>query len=268
MFGVAAIMAFSGLVCRYLTTKSEISSVDDVAAAQEQNNTRQVNVASLLPYALPILAAAGGWFLYDFVEYGLKSNDASLFSGDHVSWWGVRGVFLARISAIPSLLLATFILAFITPKLSQSIGFVGCGVVCLVLAADYEGLQQNTPVFNTLYMVQYSFQMFMGVTTMAISASIFPDHMAGTGAGIAAAVGKVGAAIGTTLFASWPGLYQRIFATSACAALLGLVLTIVIVPGYTAEALERMQQLAKQGDDIGAVRALYRREKMVEKPLV
>lgn len=264
MFGVASLMAFGGLVCRYFTTKSEVSSDDNVTTQQ----TRQVTAAGVAPYMLPVLAAAGGWFLYDFVEYGLKSNDASLFSGDHVTAAGVLGVFFTRISAIPSLLLATFILACITPKMSQSVGFIGCGCICLFLAADYEGLRQNTTVFNTLYMVQYSFQMFMGVTTMAISASIFPDHMAGTGAGIAAAVGKVGAAIGTTLFASWPNLYQRIFATSAGAALLGLVLTVLVVPSYTPEALEMMQKLAKEGDDVGAVRVLYRRDKMVEKPLV
>lgn len=265
MFGVASIMAFAGLVCRYFTTQSEVSSD---ATVQQTTANRQVSAAAIAPYMLPIMAAAGGWFLYDFVEYGLKSNDAELFTGDHVTATGVLGVFFSRISAIPSLLLATFILTCITPKLSQSIGFVGCGCVCLLLAADYDGLRQTPTLFKSLYMVQYSFQMFMGVTTMAISASIFPDHMAGTGAGIAAAVGKVGAAVGTTLFASWPGLYQRIFATSAFAALLGLVLTVVIVPAYTADALERMQQSAKEGDDVGAVRALYRRDKVVDQPLV
>lgn len=265
MFAVAAVMACAGLVCRYFTTKSEVSSDD---ATTQTTERRQVSAADISPYMMPIMAAAGGWFLYDFVEYGLKSNDAELFTGDHVSAKGVLGVFFTRISAIPSLLLATFILTWITPKMSQSIGFVGCGLVCLLLAADYEGLSQNRPVFISLYMVQYSFQMFMGVTTMAISATIFPDHMAGTGAGIAAAVGKVGAAIGTTLFAAWDGAYQRIFFTSAVAALLGLVLTVLIVPAYTSEALDRMQKSAKEGDDVGAVRALYRRDKVVDQPLV
>merc|ERR1711871_1887693 len=122
-------------------------------------------------------------------------------------------------------------------KISQSIGFIGCGVVTLILAFDYyplhggHGHDGHAAVFNTLYMVQYSFQMFMGVTTMAIAAQVFPEKFAGTGAGIAAALGKVGATIGTYLFSdlSQDEKYGLIFAVTSVSCAVGLAVTFAFV---------------------------------------
>lgn len=49
------------------------------------------------------------------------------------------------------------------------------------------------------YITQLSFQSLPGVTTMAISAEIYPSMVRGTGAGISAACGKLGATLGTSL---------------------------------------------------------------------
>ena len=50
------------------------------------------------------------------------------------------------------------------------------------------------------YILQLSFQSMPGVTTMAISAEIYPSMVRGTGAGISAACGKVGATVGSYSF--------------------------------------------------------------------
>ncbi len=60
----------------------------------------------------------------------------------------------------------------------------------------YKPLKEITPLFFTLYILQLSFQSLPGVTTMAISAEIYPSMVRGTGAGISAATGKVGATVG------------------------------------------------------------------------
>ena len=84
----------------------------------------------------------------------------------------------------------------------QFIGFVGCGVANLILAMAYKPLKEITPLFFTLYILQLSFQSLPGVTTMAISAEIYPSMVRGTGAGISAAMGKVGATLGGLMSSS------------------------------------------------------------------
>lgn len=250
-------MATAGLVCRYFTTKDEVEHSVDEEGAQE-GEQRQFRWELIPPYARPLCGAAIGWFTYDFVEYGLKQNDATLFAGE-TSVYNANNVFLTRISCIPSLILATFILQCISCKISQSIGFIGCGVVTLILAVGYDSLHDHAGVFNTLYMVQYSFQMFMGVTTMAIAAQVFPEKFAGTGAGIAAALGKVGATIGTYLFSDLgqDDKYGIIFAITSVSCAIGLAVTFAFVPHYNAEKLETMQEKADRGEDSAAARLLY-----------
>lgn len=258
VFGFASLMALSGLVCRYFTTK-------DSEEEEEDHEPRQFQWGLIGPYSRPLVGAAIGWFTYDFVEYGLKQNDAHLFAKTGTVY-GANSVFLTRISCIPSLILATFILQCISCKVSQSIGFIGCGVVTLILAIDYESLHDKTGLFNTMYMVQYSFQMFMGVTTMAIAAQAFPEKFAGTGAGIAAALGKVGATIGTYLFSNWGSSdkYGLIFAVTSVSCAVGLVVTFLFVPAYNANKLRMMQQLSEQGRDGDAAAVLYQSEKAGE----
>merc|ERR1712125_25938 len=131
-----------------------------------------------------------------------------------------------------------------------------------ILALFYNDLKDNTGVFNTMYMIQYSFQMFMGVTAMAIAAQAFPEKFAGTGAGIAAALGKVGATIGTYLFSNWGGKdeYGLIFGVTSVCCAIGLAVTFVFVPAYNARKLRIMQQLAEQGRHKEASAALYKSE--------
>merc|ERR1712032_904743 len=117
---------------------------------------------------------------------------------------------------------------------------------------------------------------FMGVTTMAIAAQIFPEKFAGTGAGIAAALGKIGATIGTYLFTFWSedSKYSLIFGVTAVCCAIGLAITFVFVPGYRAEKLEIMQSLSEGDRHSEAAAILYKSdisgaEKMldVEEPL-
>lgn len=53
------------------------------------------------------MGTAGGWFLYDIVEYGLKQNDAAIFDAGHDGAYSdsVLSVFFTRLLVIPSLML-------------------------------------------------------------------------------------------------------------------------------------------------------------------
>lgn len=256
MFGVSAALSFIGLVLRYFTTKSE---EEHEGAQSDAPPARRVQWAAIGIFINLVIASAGGWFLYDFVEYGLKANDAKLFSGDKISASGALSNFESRITGVPFLILATIAAQVTSMKVEQSIGFLGCGAICVILAAGYSSMDHEAWFpFKVLYLFQYGFQQFCGVTTMAIAAEVFPSHFAGTGAGIAAGSGKIGASVGIFLFAvAWPGKFSIIFGVSAGVSIAGLLLTFVLTPHYGKAKLDRMQELADQGDEVGSAKALY-----------
>lgn len=75
-------------------------------------------------------------------------------------------------------------------KYSQLIGFFGCGVALAVLAIFYNQLHQDSNIgwFQFVYILQLCMQGFMGATTFAIPAEIFPSEARGLGHGISAGV--------------------------------------------------------------------------------
>jgi PHS family inorganic phosphate transporter-like MFS transporter len=254
MFAFAALLASLGLVLRFLTTSN-----DEMHEGEAPTRERRIQPEKLRVFWRPLLGAAVGWFMYDLVEYGLKSNDTEIFGGNAATHLAqARAVALNRYTQVPFLALAAYALACINTKTSQCIGFLGCGAVCLVLAIDFQALHdQGGPLFFVLYMLQLAFQAFCGTTTLAIPSQVFPSSFVGSGAGIAAATGKIGATVGTYLFSAWGDAWARIFATCVGTCALGLLVTIVAVPGYNAEKLRVMEKLAAKGDEAAAVRSLY-----------
>lgn len=195
IFGVGSILSGFGLILRILTTQDSEKFKEGKAAEKAHKE----NTCSLLaPYWRPLLGTAGCWFLYDIVEYGLKQNDAAIFSSGNDAPYSqsVMDVFLTRLLVIPSLILAPWLLTKTSSKRVQFIGFLGCGLANFILATAYQPLKDISLLFFTLYILQLSFQSLPGVTTMAISAEIYPSMVRGTGAGISAALGKVGATVG------------------------------------------------------------------------
>lgn len=201
IFAVGSILSGFGLLLRILTTKDSQKFKEGKKAEIEHKET---TVSLLLPYWRPLLGTAGCWFLYDIVEYGLKQNDAAIFEAgtDAAYSQSVLDVFFTRLLVIPSLIVAPWLLSKTSSKRVQFIGFAGCAVANFILAVAYGPLKEISALFFTLYIVQLSFQSLPGVTTMAISAEIYPSMVRGTGAGISAACGKVGATLGSYVFLS------------------------------------------------------------------
>eukprot|EP00438_Fugacium_kawagutii_P012982 Skav230933 [mRNA] locus=scaffold2774:70256:71353:- [translate_table: standard] len=97
------------------------------------------------------------------------------------------------------------------------------------------------------YIVQLSFQSLPGVTTMAISAEIYPSMIRGTGAGISAAFGKVGAAVGSYSFSALKngGYIVVIFWVVTITAVLSMVLTLLAIPFYNGNTLDAADMLTR-----------------------
>jgi len=175
-------------------------------------------------------------------------------------------VFFTRILVIPSLVFAPWFLKHVSSKRVQLIGFLGCLLANVVLAIGSDGLKQEVLLFDALYIVQMSFQSLPGVTTMAISAEIFPSAVRGTGAGISAATGKIGATIGSYVFSELKNKHEiaAIFWSVVGTMLLATLLTLVAIPFYNGRTIDLADSLAREGRVSEAAKMLYSGPKMEE----
>jgi len=201
------------------------------------------------------------WLLFDIVEYGLKQNDAAIFSAadDGPYRNSILTVAATRMLVIPSLAFAPWLLKRISSQHVQLIGFAGCCIFNFVLAISYRDLKDMNILFDALYIFQLSFQSLPGVSTMAISAEIFPSAVKGTGAAISAASGKIGATIGSYYFTHLKneGHISQIFWTVTFTSTLALVLTTVLIPNYNGATLSKAEELAEAGEMAQARRMLF-----------
>mmetsp|Transcript_36964 Transcript_36964/g.85464 ORF Transcript_36964/g.85464 Transcript_36964/m.85464 type:complete len:464 (-) Transcript_36964:159-1550(-) len=258
IFGIGTILALAGLVLRILTTK-------DSASFKESKEAEKANKEStydmLAPYWRPLLGTAGCWLLFDIVEYGLKQNDAAIFSASDDAPYSdsILEVLWSRLFVIPSLIFAPWILTKTSSKRVQFVGFLGCAVANLVLAVAYEPLRDIRSLFMTFYIVQLSFQSLPGVTTMAISAEIYPSCVRGTAAGISAASGKLGATVGSYVFSELKnkGEISAIFWTVVGTSGLAMILTFLAIPYYNGNTLAEAEMQCRCGKPSQAVVTLF-----------
>merc|ERR1712048_1102192 len=245
IFAVGSLLALAGLILRFVTTEN---AGKFTRAAQQAKGTRRNFIRH---YWQPLLGTALIWLLFDIVEYGLKQNDAAIFSADSDAPYrtSILTVFVTRVLVIPSLAFAPWLLKQLPSKRVQLIGFLGCMVMNLVLASGYYHLKRMDIFFAALYIIQLSFQSLPGVTTMAISAEIYPSAVRGTGAAISAASGKVGATLGSYFFTLMENHDQinEIFWTVTGTATLACILTMLLTPLYNGVTLDTAGALAEEG---------------------
>jgi PHS family inorganic phosphate transporter-like MFS transporter len=258
IFGVGAMLSFFGLILRYYATKDSAKFTQAKAA---EKAIRMSSVSILAPYWRALIGTAGCWLLFDVVEYGLKQNDAAIFSAEANRPFSdsVLTVFFTRILVIPSLAFAPWFLKQVSSKRVQLIGFLGCLLANVVLAIGSNGLKQEVLLFDALYIMQLSFQSLPGVTTMAISAEIFPSAVRGTAAGISAASGKIGATIGSYVFSELKNKDEiaAIFWSVVGTMVLATFLTLVAIPLYNGRTLDLADSLAREGRVREAAKMLY-----------
>eukprot|EP00928_Gymnodinium_smaydae_P005941 TRINITY_DN12063_c1_g1_i1.p1 TRINITY_DN12063_c1_g1~~TRINITY_DN12063_c1_g1_i1.p1 ORF type:complete len:470 (+),score=63.65 TRINITY_DN12063_c1_g1_i1:56-1465(+) len=281
IFGIGALLALFGLVLRFYTT------TDGVRHAKVNKVAKGTRREFLRYYWKPLLGTASIWFFFDIVEYGLKQNDADIFSsskeasaptnmhglafaktyssirsvGDAPPYSeSIMAVLLTRLLVIPSLIFAPWILTKTSSKRVQFAGFCGCTLANFILALKYEELKGgDSSLFFVFYIAQLSFQSMPGVTTMAISAEIFPNVVRGTFAAISAASGKLGAAIGSYVFTWMAGeeLVDEIFWVVTGTSTVAMLLTLILTPYYDGSTLDAAEEYAEAGKPQKACETLY-----------
>jgi len=163
------------------------------------------------------ILAALPWFLQDIGSYGVGIFTPTIlgaaFGGqvDHVR--SVSDLILNDILAakgaamITALLIIGIVVAMLlTDHVGrirlQVIGFVGCAIGLLIaaMAGNFAGGTQVAMIFCGFMLFNFMTNLGPSAHTYLIAGEVFPTEIRGTGAGFAAAVGKIGAVAAAFMF--------------------------------------------------------------------
>lgn len=229
---VAALSRFSGRA----VSAAEI----DASAAPAPASVERVGLRRLLrrDTAGSTVLTSVPWFFMDIATYGigvftptvlaalaLSSAANTPFIADDIT--ATEGAAVLDLFLVAGFALALLLVRRRGLVVLQTTGFVVMAAALAVLAAT-QGLASGSVLQTVLVFGAFAaFNLFMNAgpnaTTYAMPADAFPTVLRGAGAGVAAAAGKTGAALGTFLF---PLLQHG----------LGLPLTLLLIAGGCAAA--------------------------------
>jgi MFS family permease len=198
-----------------------------------------------------VLGTAGCWLVFDFAYYGnsISSPEILALLSPHASLLAdtLLQLLIFAVFALPGYALAVWLLDTAGRRAMQAIVF-GMMALAFGLIALVPSVVQEVAPFVLLYGMSYLFSEFgPNTTTFVYPAELFPVGVRTTGHGLAAAAGKIGAFIGAFLFpvmlASSMGI-RGSEAVAAAMSLLGLLLTVVLLPETQGKSLEELTEIA------------------------
>jgi PHS family inorganic phosphate transporter-like MFS transporter len=194
-----------------------------------------------------LVGASAAWFLMDAAYYGNTVSSPlvlSALNSDHtllqktLTQLGVFAVF-----AVPGYAMSALMMDRMGRKTIQALGF-GMMAVTFGLLALIPNLEKMAIPFLILYGLSFFFTEFgPNATTFVYPSEIFPVRVRTTGHGIAAAMGKLGGFVGVFVFPylmHWKGLLGAESA-AAIVSLLGLVVTLTMLPETKGKSLEEIE---------------------------
>lgn len=158
-------------------------------------------------YWVPLLAISFTWFLYDFIVYpfGIYSStivDRVTGGSESLSvvlGWGV----VINLFYIPGTLGGAFILDYLGPKYTMITGLILQAIIGFIMSGLYERLTGpgHIGAFAVVYGIFLSFgELGPGNCLGLLASKTSPTAIRGQFYGLAAAVGKIGAFVGTWAF--------------------------------------------------------------------
>jgi MFS family permease len=162
------------------------------------------------PYLRSTALAAIPWFLQDIATYGigiftpailtaLAFANATSFMSEALA--SARGAAIVDVFLIVGFLIAVWLVDRLGRIRLQIAGFIGMAIGLLILAASAH-LPPNSPMTTAIVFAGFLvFNLTMNAgpnsTTFLLSGEVFPTSIRASGAGLAAAVAKAGAVLGT-----------------------------------------------------------------------
>ncbi|KAL7893097.1 major facilitator superfamily domain-containing protein [Trichoderma sp. SZMC 28014] len=156
-------------------------------------------------YGLRLLAVSIVWFLYDFSSYAFGIYTSSILSGIYSSTAPLTTIFgwntVINLFYIPGTMIGAFVSDYLGPKYTLIIGVVLQAVIGYIMAGVYDQISKHIAGFAVVYGIFLSFGEFgPGNNIGLLAAKSCATGVRGRYYGIAAAVGKIGAFVGTWVF--------------------------------------------------------------------
>lgn len=196
-------------------------------------------------YWKSLIGTCGAWFLYDFVTFpnGVFSGTilASVVPshGDKLTNTAEWQLLLGAI-ALPGVIIGALMCNRVGRKNTMMIGFSGYLVFGLIIGCSYSRITKIVPLFVVFYgLMQSSGNLGPGNMLGLLSSESYATSVRGTCYGISAALGKVGAAVGTQAFTPIQDNLgkQWTFIIAAICGVVGILVTFFFVPNVNGEDL-------------------------------
>ncbi|ETS80877.1 metabolite transport protein GIT1 [Pestalotiopsis fici W106-1] len=194
-------------------------------------------------YWKDLIGTAGAWFLYDFITFpnGVFSGTiiSSVVKGSNIVKTAEYQLLLGAIS-LPGVFIGAFLCNKIGRRNTMMVGFSGYLVFGLIIGCAYDQITKIIPLFVVFYgLMQSSGNLGPGDMLGLISSESYATAVRGTCYGLSAAIGKVGAAVGTEAFTPiQTNLGKRwTFIIAAICGITGVIVTRIFVRDLRGEDL-------------------------------
>ncbi|KAM6504461.1 Major facilitator superfamily domain containing protein [Amanita muscaria] len=156
-------------------------------------------------YGLSMSALAIAWFIYDFITYpfGLYSSVVvNNITGGADSLTVVLGwATVINLFYMPGTIFGAFIIDYLGPKNTMIFGLLCQAVIGFIMSGLYNQLSTNIGAFAVVYGIFLSFgEVGPGNCLGLLASKTGPTAVRGQYYGLVAAIGKIGAFIGTWAF--------------------------------------------------------------------
>jgi len=214
-----------------------------------------------------ILGTAGGWFLFDITFYGnslFQSVVLDQVFGNHATSAPLSGglqrnlcfqmVIIGAIG-LPGYYISVCLMDRLGRRNIQIQGFFFMAVLFLLLGLLYETLTRSTSgrvVMLILYGLTFFFSNFgPNSTTFILPSETFPENIRTTLNGFSAAMGKLGATIGSAAFTPMKASLGLQITMVVCAAvsLCGLLVSMLFVEDRRNKSMDDMDHEAPSSND-------------------
>lgn len=207
------------------------------------------------------------WFLYDFSVYAFGIYSSSILAGIYNDEAPLTTVFgwntVINLFYLPGTLIGAFVSDWIGPKHALVLGVSLQAIVGFIMAAVYTKISQHIAAFAVVYGIFLSLgELGPGNNIGLLAAKTCATGVRGRYYGIAAAIGKIGAFVGTWVFpyiqaaggddATKTAQYPFWVASSLCILSAGIVMFCLPNVGQdtiTHEDLRFREYLESQGWD-------------------
>lgn len=198
------------------------------------------------------------WFIYDFSVYSFGTFNTIIIgevipNGTLYENWGWSVVF--NLFYMPGAFLGAFVGDYLGPRLTLAIGVGAQGIIGIAMSACLKSLKKHVAGFVVVFGIFSTFGEFgPGNNTGLLASKTCASSIRGQYYGIAAAIGKIGAFVGTWVFPAIQKHYaysedlslQVPFYVSSALCLFSAFLTIFFVPPVGQDAINKEDRLFKE----------------------